>query len=302
MGTESARYFATGYQANVGLLSSLISRGDVVCSDALNHASLIDGIRLSRAETHVYPHSDMAALECLLQKDRRAGGAAWIVTDSIFSMDGDLARIDAIVALAERYGAHIYMDEAHAIGVLGPHGRGLAASRGLSDKIDVLVGTCGKSMGSAGAFVSGSEILCDYVYNAARSFVFSTAPPPIICDAVSRSVRLIEEGRLQTQLWSNLDYFAERLVERGWWHGAPRSPIFPIVVGEETVAVRISERLRQRGFFVHPIRPPTVPAGSSRLRVTVCAHHSEERLGQLVEAIAEACNDVGCVPKVWSHE
>lgn len=301
MGTESSRYFATGYQANVGLLSSLIDRDDLVFSDALNHASIIDGIRLSRAETHIFEHANLAALEERLRATRSHEGMRWIVTDAIFSMDGDLADIAALVDLAERYDAALYVDEAHAIGVYGDAGQGLCASLGLIDRVDVVVGTCGKSMGTAGAFVAGSQILSDYVYNSARSFVFSTAPPPIVCDAVRRAILLLRRTDLQRALWENIGTFADLLRARGWWRGQPRSPIFPVVLGDEAVAVAVSEDLLRRGYFVHPIRPPTVPSGTSRLRVTLGAQQTCEELADFVSALAESVESLDCSPVEWSH-
>jgi 8-amino-7-oxononanoate synthase len=301
MGTESARFFSTGYQANVGLISSLVQRNDVIFSDALNHASIIDGARLSKATIEVYSHADLDSLEEKLRQYHDVEGSKWILSDAIFSMDGDVAPIDEIVRLAERYEAHIYIDEAHAIGVLGDEGRGLVASKGQLDNVDVIVGTCGKSMGAAGAFVVGSETLCDYVYNAARSFVFSTAPPPIVCEALCASVELMRSGELQAELWENIHTFASRLREEGWWKGEPLSPIFPIVLGSEQSAVTVSEKLLARGFFVHPIRPPTVPEGTSRLRITIGAHHTTQQLADLADALVAACEESNVVPKVWSH-
>lgn len=301
MDVEACRYFPTGYQANIGLLSSLITREDIVFSDALNHASLIDGIRLSRAKTVVFEHADMEDLRSKLEAHSSHQGNRWIISDAIFSMDGDRCRVTDLVELAEEFAAHLYIDEAHGLGVIGDKGRGLVHSLGQADKVDVLVGTCGKSMGASGAFVAGSHILCDYIYNAARSFVFSTAPSPAVCDAVRHAIRWLEGGEKQRQLWKNIERFASHLRELGWWRGAAQSPIFPIVLGAEADAVAMSQALDSRGFFVHPIRPPTVPRGTSRLRITICAHHQPEMIDQLAEALKVSSDTHSCTPGVWSH-
>ena len=297
----AALWFATGYQANVGLMSGLLTPDDAVFSDALNHASIIDGIRLSGARRHVYRHRDVAHLDELLRADT-GGGLRVIVSDSVFSMDGDLAPVADLVDVARRHGAVLVLDEAHAIGVLGPAGRGLAASLGLEADVDVIVGTCGKAMGTAGAFVAGSPELAEWLYNRARSFVFSTAPPPSLARTTRHAISLLEDGALQAELWHNVRHFAALLRARGWWHGEPLSTIFPLVLGPEQDAVRLSEALLERGWFVHPIRPPTVPPGTSRLRIIITAAEDTATLDALDADLADAAASLDLAPRSWSHE
>lgn len=300
LGTEAAITFATGYQANVGLLSALAQEGDVIFSDSLNHASIIDGIRLSRASRVVYPHLDLAVLERALE-ETPVDGLRIIVTDAVFSMDGDAAPLRALAALKRRYDAVLIVDEAHALGVLGPGGRGLAAELGVLDDVDAIVGPCGKAFGTTGAFVAGGALLREWLYNRARSFVFSTAPPPWSAELTRRAIPVLEAGERQEALRARMKHFAARLEAQGFWSGEPISPIFPVVVGEEAHALALAEALGKGGIFVHPIRPPTVPAGSARLRVTVTALTSYETLDHFVEILVAACDELAIRPRRWSH-
>lgn len=298
--TESAIYFATGYQANVGLLSALGQRGDVIFSDALNHASIIDGIRLSKAERVVYPHADMQALEAAL-KDTPCDGLRIIVTDAIFSMDGDAAPLHDLVRLKQRYNAVLVVDEAHALGVCGAQGRGLSHHMGVAHAVDIIVGPCGKAFGSTGAFVAGTQILREWLYNRARGFVYSTAPPPWAAECTRRALPILKAGARQRALHERMAYFAELLQARGFWEGAPVSPIFPVVVGSEHNALALAKALDDAGIFVHPIRPPTVPEGASRLRVTVTAVTPMQVLERFVAVLDDACKRLDIQPKCWSH-
>lgn len=298
--TEDAIYFATGYQANVGLLSALGQRQDVIFSDALNHASIIDGIRLSKAKRVIYPHNDMAALEHALETTP-CEGLRILVTDAIFSMDGDAASLHDLVRLKRKYAAVLIVDEAHALGVLGEEGRGLSHAMGLAHEVDALVGPCGKAFGSTGAFIACSRLLRAWLYNRARSFVYSTAPPPWAAEYTRRALAYVRRGERQEALQKRMQYFATLLQARGFWSGAPISPIFPIVVGSEEHALALAKALDEVGIFVHPIRPPTVPEGASRLRVTVTAATPLDVLERFVAILDDACQRLGIQPQCWSH-
>lgn len=300
LGREAAIFFASGYQANVGVMSGLAQKGDVIFSDALNHASIIDGIRLSGVQRVIYPHSDMEALEQLL-RDTPVQGMRIIVTDAIFSMDGDLARLKTLAHLRRTYGAVLVVDEAHSLGVYGDQGRGLVDALGLRDEVDVIMGPCGKSFGSGGAFAAGSALFREWIYNRSRAFVFSTAPPPVVAALTLRGLDVLRDGTRQEALWARIRYLAARLTERGFWQGEPRSPIFPVVVGSEENAIALAQALDREGIFVHPIRPPTVAPGTSRLRVTVSARTPFEVLDRFVAVLDAECARLSIFPVQWSH-
>jgi 8-amino-7-oxononanoate synthase len=287
-GDEAALLFNSGYQANVGVLAALAGSEDAIFSDALNHASLIDGCRLSRARTLVYRHVDLDHLATLLRATEAR--RRWIVTDTIFSMDGDLAPLAAIRALADAHGAFLIVDEAHATGVLGPNGRGAAAAESV--RVDVHLATLSKALGSFGAFVTGSRTLIDYLLHRARSFVFTTALPPAVAAAGAAAVEVVasEEGeRLRAQLRANIARFAAALAQRGLLaRGAGQTAIFPIVVGDERRAVEVSRRLLERGVFAQAIRAPTVAPGAARLRFALMATHTPEMIDHALAALADA--------------
>ncbi|MEM1031983.1 MAG: 8-amino-7-oxononanoate synthase [Myxococcota bacterium] len=269
VGAEAALIFSSGYAANVGLLSALAEAGDLILSDALNHASIIDGCRLSRAEVAIVPHRDLSALERHLEtaRDRRC----WVVTESYFSMDGQSPDLRALRALCDAYGAGLIVDEAHALGVFGPEGRGLAADAGV--RPDVLVGTLGKAVGLQGAFVAGPARLRDWLWNRARSFVFSTGPSPAVTAALPERVGAVRRhDDLRARLRQASDDLRDALRTRGAEiPGDNHGPVVPWILGAEGVAMAASRALLERGLFVQAIRPPTVPVGTSRLRFTVCA-------------------------------
>lgn len=300
MGTESALLFSSGYAANTGLLGALLQEGDVVFSDALNHASIIDGIRLGRASRQVYPHCDMRALAGLLEA-HRGNGLAVIVTESVFSMDGDLAPLTEIAALARRYDAMLVVDEAHAVGLFGAGGAGLLSSLGLSGEAGAVVGTFGKSFGAAGAFVAGSTLLCDLLVNRARSFVFSTAVTPLGVAAVEVAFPHVEGETRRQDAWRSASRMAAALEARGWWRGPAQSPIFPVRVGAPERAVALRDAMAERGFFVQAIRPPTVPVDTSRLRVTVGATMRDDELEAFAESLDRAAQSLGIERSVGSH-
>ena len=281
--TEAVRLFNNGYSVNSGSLGALVGEDDAIFSDERNHASLIDGCRLSRARTLVYPHNDVDALDKLLRTT--SARRRIICTESVFSMDGDLAPLDAIAALAERHGAALYIDEAHAIGVHGPRGEGLCEALGLAAQVDVRVGTLGKSLGAFGAFAATSRPVADLLMNRARSFVYSTALPPALCAAATCAVEIVRtDDSLREKLWRNVRRFAEGLSQRGF-AASTQSPIFPIVIGDATAAMNAAAALRKRGILAKAIRPPTVPPGTSRLRMVISAAHSEAEIEVALEAL-----------------
>ncbi|MBX5484067.1 MAG: 8-amino-7-oxononanoate synthase [Myxococcaceae bacterium] len=285
MGAESALLFNAGYAANVGVLSALAGKEDVLFSDALNHASLIDGCRLSRAKTVVYPHRDVDALERLLRAHR--GRRQMVCTDAVFSMDGDRAPLRELVALCRQHGAALVVDEAHAIGVLGDRGAGLCEALGVSGEVDLRVGTLGKALGAFGAFVAGSRAVTELLVHRARSLVFSTALPAAVCEAARTGLGLVEDDpSLRAALWRNIRHFAEGLQKLG--HPATaQSAIFAVILGEPRAAVEASRFLRTRGLLVKAIRPPTVPEGTSRLRFGLSAAHTPEHIERALDALRE---------------
>ena len=285
--TEAAIVFGSGYAANVGTITSLVGPGDVVILDKLDHASIIDGARQSGATIRVYPHQNLRRLEAILQQ---SGGAKrkLIVTETVFSMDGDLAPLPEIVALKDQYGAWLMIDEAHATGLYGPHCRGLAEPLGVSDRIEITVGTLSKALGSAGGYVVGSCALIDYLRNRARSLIYSTALPPAVVAAASAAVDFVmsEAGReRRDQLWRNVSALKHGLSAAGIQNES-RSAIIPIIVGEESAAVAVSQRLLEQGVFVPAIRYPTVPRGKARLRVTLTAGHTAADIEHFLHAYA----------------
>ena len=287
--TQAALLFSSGYMANTGIIPALFDRQDIIFSDRLNHASIIDGIILSRAEFKRYAHNDMQSLEELL---KGSGGfkKRLIVTDTVFSMDGDTARLKDIVALARRYEAYVMVDEAHAFGVFGKTGAGLVEQEGLSGQIDIQMGTLSKAAGCFGAYVAGSKLLCDYLINHARSFIYTTSLPPALAAAASRAIDIIqEEGKLRQQVIENANYLRRGLKDQGFDTLNSSTPIIPVVLKEAAQALAVSKQLLAQGIFVQAIRPPTVPENTARLRVTVMATHTREDLDKLVTGTS-ACH------------
>jgi len=291
-GYESALLFGSGYLANTGTIPALAGKGEVVFSDELNHASIVDGCRLSRAETFVYRHGD---LEHLAWGLRGAGErAALIVTDGLFSMDGDLAPLQELHGLARRHGCRLMVDEAHATGAIGPHGRGSVAAAGLSGEVDVIVGTLGKALGSYGAYVCAGTETVDFLVNTARPFIFSTAPPPPAVAAAAAALELLRsEPKRVEQLQANSGVLRATLAAEGLRAGRSRSQIVPIEIGDATRTMDLCERILERGVFAQGIRPPTVPDGSSRLRFTVMATHRSADLAQAAKLVGAAARELG---------
>jgi 8-amino-7-oxononanoate synthase len=284
---EACLLFGSGFLANAGVVSALAGEGDVVFSDALNHASIIDGCRLSRAETFVYDHCDTDHLEWGLRQAE--GRGALIVTDGVFSMDGDRAPLPEIVELAQRYDARVMVDEAHGTGCVGPGGRGLVAEFGLEDEVDVIVGTLGKALGSYGAYVLCDKPMAKYLINTARTLIFSTAlPPPAVAAAMAALDLLREQPRRVEKLQRNSAVLRAALADQGMQVEPGQTPIVPLIVGDAQSAVTASERALERGVFAQAIRPPTVPAGTSRLRLAVMASHTKSELREAAETLAAA--------------
>ena len=289
---ERAVLFGSGYLANTGVVQSLAHEGDVVFSDELNHASIIDGCRLARAETFVYRHLDVEHLQWGLRQSQ--GRGSLIVTDGVFSMDGDVAPLEQIVALARRYDTRVLVDEAHATGVLGPGGRGSVAAAGLEGEVDVVVGTLGKALGSYGAYVTCDATMAKYLVNTARSLIFSTGPaPPVVAGALAALEILVEQPRRIERLAGNAARLRAALSAQGLDIPAGETPIVPLVVGDADAAMALCERVLRRGIFAQAIRPPTVPDGTSRLRLAAMATHNAAELEWAAGQIAAAFDEIG---------
>jgi 8-amino-7-oxononanoate synthase len=283
---EACVLMGSGYLANAGVISALAREGDVVFSDALNHASIVDGCRLARAETFVYDHCDPDHLEWGLRQAE--GRGSLIVTDGVFSMDGDIAPLPEIVELAQRFDARVMVDEAHGTGCIGPDGRGAVADAGLEGEVDVVVGTLGKALGSYGAYVLCDQPMAKLLVNTARTLIFSTAlPPPAVAAALASLDLLRSQPRRVDKLQRNAQVLREALTEHGVECGDSETQIVPLIVGDASAAVRASERALERGVFAQAIRPPTVPAGSSRLRLAVMASHTKTELREAAETLSK---------------
>ncbi len=293
--TEAAIVFSSGYLANIGVISSVMKAGDIIFSDAWNHASIIDGCRLSQAKTIVYEHADMVDLEHKL-KQSHGNGKKLIVTDGVFSMDGDIAPLPEIVALAKEYNAYIMIDDAHVTGVLGTDGRGTADYFGLKDEIDFTVGTLSKAIGAEGGFVATSAIAKNYLLNNARSFIFQTGLSPSAIEAAREGISIIQnEPERRKQLLNNAKYFRLKLEESGFVVNEGETPIITLLIGDSHEAVQFSEKLMDEGVFIPAIRPPTVPKGSSRLRITVMATHTMEQLDTVINKMEKIGKEMGIV-------
>jgi 8-amino-7-oxononanoate synthase len=286
-GTEAALVFNSGFQANIGIISTLIGEGDVVFSDALNHASIIDGCRLSRAQVCVYGHADLQHLEDCL-KLASACRHKLIVTETLFSMDGDEAPLEGIVDLAEKYDAMLMVDEAHATGVYGPDGAGIVAKLGLGSRVPVQMGTLGKALGGFGAYVAGSVAFRELLINRCRSFVFTTALPPAVMAMAIAALDIVKkEPQRRRSLWENCAKLQTGLKTLGYALANSQSQIMPLMVGDADKCMRLSGRLLGRGIFAQGIRPPTVPPGTSRLRITIMATHRSEQLDATLNVFKE---------------
>jgi 8-amino-7-oxononanoate synthase len=289
VGAEAALYFTSGYAANMGLLSAILRPEDVVFSDSANHASLIDGMRLAKCKRVIFPHLDLNFLEDELRRDPCLAGVRLIVVESIFSMDGDHAPLPDLIGLAERHGADLIVDEAHAIGVHGPAGIGCVAAAGLSGRVLATVYTCGKALAAAGSFVCGSQKLREFLVNRARTFIFSTALPPYFAAQVAAAIRLAAAAEAEREHLSEISAFLKNeLAQNAFDTAGSDSHILPVILGASDTAVNFAAQLQARGFGVRAIRPPTVPPGSARLRLSLTAKFSRETIAGLVEAMNQA--------------
>jgi 8-amino-7-oxononanoate synthase len=286
-GTEAALVFNSGFQANTGIIPVLVGEGDVILSDALNHASIIDGCRLARAKIIVYGHCDLDKLERGL-KNSSPHSRKLIVTESLFSMDGDEAPLADIVSLAEKHGAMVMVDEAHATGVYEPNGAGIVAKLGLGERVLVQMGTLGKALGGFGAYVAGSKALRELLINRCRSFIFTTSLPPVVMAMAIAAIDLVEQEPQRRQaLRHNCRLLRRGLESLGYSLGTSQSQILPLMIGDATQCMKLSEDLLQRGVFAQGIRPPTVPAGTSRLRITLMATHTREHIEEALKIFKE---------------
>lgn len=299
-GTERALFFSSGYLANLAVLTTLAEAGDVILSDRLNHASLMDGMRLSRARSLVFPHNDVERLTELLA-DRPEPGIRFVVVESLFSMDGDVAPLAAYAALCRTSGAVLIVDEAHAVGVYGETGRGLVEEAGLAPDACISINTAGKALGASGAFVAGPRWVIDDLIQGARPFVFSTAPPPAVADAIAASLEIVSGEPARRERVVRLSMHLRRqCAARGLPIAAGRSQIVPVLIGENEGAVAVAGRLQAAGFDVRAVRPPAVPDGTARLRVSVNAALTESDLDAFVDALAVALSEVGVCSAVSS--
>jgi 8-amino-7-oxononanoate synthase len=284
-GTEASLVYGSGFAANAGTVAALVATGDVVFTDSRNHASLLDGCRLSRADVRSYPHGDWEALARLLER-RGSHRRRLIVTDSLFSMDGDLAPLAQLVELADRFEAMLLIDEAHATGVFGHHGRGVAECLGVEGRIPVRVGTLSKALGGMGGFVAGSRALVDWLVNRSRPYLYSTAPPAPAAAAALAALDIVEhQPQRRTLLLQRASQLRARLAEQGWNTGRSESQIIPIVVGDPQQAMAIAAALRAQGLFVPAIRPPTVPEGQACLRISLTCAHTPDMIERLLTAL-----------------
>lgn len=285
-GTESALLFPSGFAACSGVIAGLAEAGDLILSDALNHASLIDGCRLSKAERFIYPHRDLKAVKALLESHRQRFQRVFLVTDSIFSMDGTRSPLAELNELAKQYRAILIVDEAHATGVLGAHGGGLCEELGIAADVPIRIGTLSKALGCQGGFVAGPRLVTDYLLQTARSLIYSTAAPPATIQAALDALEIVrdEPNRRQTVLEYS-DQLTARLRSAGVKVVGERTPIVPVILGSPQLALEASAALSHAGFFVPAIRPPTVPSGTSRLRISLSAAHPTEAIDELCDAI-----------------
>jgi len=285
--TEAALVFTSGFQANATVIPALVDRHDAVFADALSHASLLDGIQLSRAKLIRFRHNDPDDLAALLARHRDQYSRALVVTESVFSMDGDCAPLRQLVEVKDRYECRLYVDEAHATGVFGAHGQGLVGAEGLTDHVEFIMGTFSKALGGLGAYLASSRVVTDYLVNAARGFIYTTALPPVIIAANLAALRVCrEQPGLGAAVLATAARFREALRERGW-DARGVCQIVPVVVGESARALELSAALAENGYRVMAVRPPTVPEGAARLRFSLSAAHTDAQLQAVLEALGD---------------
>ena len=294
--TEAVVVFQSGFTANAGTVSSILTKDDVVVSDELNHASIIDGARLSRAEIKVFPHKDVDAARRILQS-LPASQRTLLITDGVFSMDGDLGPLPALCDLAEEFGCIMMVDDAHASGVFGENGRGTIDHFKVHGRVDVQVGTLSKAIGALGGYVAGSHALIEFLYHRARPFLFSTSHPPAVAAACIAAIDvLLEEPQIIDRLWENTRFFKAGLRQLGFNTGVSESPITPVIAGDGALAMRLSDRLFELGVFAQGIAFPTVARDKARVRTIVTATHTREQLQFALDAFAQAGRELGMLP------
>jgi 8-amino-7-oxononanoate synthase len=299
IGAEAALYFTSGYAANIGLLSAILRPDDVVFSDSSNHASLIDGMRLAKCRRVIFPHRDLNALEAELRWSLSGSGARFIVVESIFSMDGDRAPLRDLSTLAARYQAELIVDEAHATGVCGPDGRGCVAEAALAGRVFATVHTCGKALAAAGAFVCGSDSLRRFLVNRARTFIFSTALPPYFASQVAMGMRLAATMEAERAHLADLSsFFKNELQQNGFDIAGSESHIVPVVLGSNDTALAFSSQLQARGYGIRAIRPPTVPPGTARLRVSLTAKLSQAIVADFAGVLIQIRKEIARTPAI----
>lgn len=291
---EAALTFQSGYMCNIGVIQAVTDKGDLIISDELNHASIIDGVRLSRADKVIYKHSDMEDLERLLIEKRHEYNNVLIITDGVFSMDGDLANLPEIVRLAKKYQAQTYVDDAHGSGVLGENGRGTVDHYHLHGQVDYIIGTLSKAIGVVGGYVAGSNTMREYLLNRGRPQLFSTTIMPSAAAAIIEAIDILETSdELTRKLWDNSQYFKSLLKEKGFNIGKSQTPITPVIIGDEAKTIALSKALLENGVYVSAIVFPTVPKGTARLRLMPSSLHTYEELYnavQIIESTAKQLN------------
>jgi 8-amino-7-oxononanoate synthase len=292
--TSSALVFNSGYMANLGVITSLMQEGDVIFSDELNHASIIDACRMSRAEVVIFRHRDAESLEGLMKTKKRC--RKLIVTDGIFSMEGDIAPLPDLARIAEQYSALLMVDDAHAIGVLGKRGSGTAEHFGLDGRVDIQMGTLSKALGGFGAYIAGDDELRDYLINTARSFIFTTALPAAVLASSIAALEVIEENPgLRERLWENVRSFKPRVQALGFQITGTETPIIPVIIGDPHLTVQMANMLFEEGVWIQSIRPPAVPEGTSRLRIALMATHTREELEIALSALEKIGRKLGVI-------
>ncbi|MCX8174896.1 MAG: glycine C-acetyltransferase [Candidatus Micrarchaeota archaeon] len=294
--TQAALYFQTGFAANQGSIPQLSGEGDLLVSDELNHGSIIDGVRLSKAERAIFKHKNMEELERILREAKAKGTykKIWVITDGVFSMDGDIAPLKRICELANQYGAYVYVDDAHGDGVLGEHGRGIVSHFGLEGKVEVEMGTFSKGFGVVGGYVAGSQALYDFLQNKARSFLLSGSAPPATVAACKAAIELLEkDDRLVRKLWRNTRYWKKSLRCLGFDIGESETPITPVMLGDSKLAQQFAAELFEEGVFTIPIVYPMVAQGKARIRTMVTAAHRKEDLNEALAAFEKVGKKLG---------
>lgn len=293
---EAALVFQSGYMCNIGVIQAVTERGDLIISDELNHASIIDGVRLSRAEKRIFKHSDMVALETILKTERENFNTCLIITDGVFSMDGDIAKLPEIVKLAKKYHCLTYVDDAHGSGVLGSHGRGTVDHFNLHGQVDFIIGTLSKAIGVVGGYVSGKKEIREYLLNRGRPQLFSTTILPAAAAAIIEALNILEKDETRTKkLWDNANYLKALLAQKGFDIGNSETPITPLIIKDEEKTIELSKALLDNGVFVSPIVFPTVPKGTARLRLMPSSMHQKKHLEDAVEIIYETAKNLKIV-------